>query len=82
MGNIVNQFWRVFQSRDMSNISYYEKYNNLIEVAEEHGVNLGIHPGLLMQEASDKNAPTDKEIDTTKSKFFGRMFIIKACRYQ
>eukprot|EP00957_Ditylum_brightwellii_P070672 5371051-Ditylum_brightwellii.AAC.1 len=82
MGNIINRFWRFFQPRDVSIISYYKKYKNLIEVAEEHSANLGIHPGLMMQEASDENALTDKEIDTTKSKFFGRMFVMKACRYR
>eukprot|EP00957_Ditylum_brightwellii_P006402 486387-Ditylum_brightwellii.AAC.1 len=70
MDNIVNRFWRFFQARDMSNIVYYKMFKNLLEVAEEHGASLGIHPGLLIQEAYDPDAPMDDKIDVTKGSFW------------
>eukprot|EP00957_Ditylum_brightwellii_P013288 1002663-Ditylum_brightwellii.AAC.1 len=47
--------------RDMSNITYYEKFKNLIEVAEEHGANLCLHSQLIIIKANDVDSPTDKE---------------------
>eukprot|EP00957_Ditylum_brightwellii_P095764 7296585-Ditylum_brightwellii.AAC.1 len=44
MGNVINWFWHFYQARDMSNISYFEKFKNLIELAEEHGANIGLYP--------------------------------------
>eukprot|EP00957_Ditylum_brightwellii_P014518 1092999-Ditylum_brightwellii.AAC.1 len=29
MGNVINRFWYFYQARDMSNISYFEKFKNL-----------------------------------------------------
>eukprot|EP00957_Ditylum_brightwellii_P125853 9593796-Ditylum_brightwellii.AAC.1 len=78
MGNIVNRFWHFFQARGMSNIVYYEKFKNLIKVTEEYNAIIGLHPELLSKEAADSRAPTEDEMETTKGKFVGRMFVIKA----
>eukprot|EP00957_Ditylum_brightwellii_P172698 13146843-Ditylum_brightwellii.AAC.1 len=59
-----------FQARDMSNIMYFKKFKNLIKVAEEHGVNLELHTGLLNKEASNPDNPIEEEIELTKGKFF------------
>eukprot|EP00957_Ditylum_brightwellii_P187221 14258923-Ditylum_brightwellii.AAC.1 len=64
----------------MSNLAYYEKFRNLIEVAEEHGANLCLHPKLINTKAADVESPMDEEKDMAKDKFQGRMFIIKACQ--
>eukprot|EP00957_Ditylum_brightwellii_P155620 11845898-Ditylum_brightwellii.AAC.1 len=63
----------------MSNISYFGKLKNLVDVAEEHSANLGLHPGLIKQIAANTNAPTQEEKDELKAKFLRRIFILKAC---
>eukprot|EP00957_Ditylum_brightwellii_P209054 15360066-Ditylum_brightwellii.AAC.1 len=47
MGNITNRLCHFYQVRDMSSFMYYEKYKDLVKVAEEHSTNLGLHPQLL-----------------------------------
>eukprot|EP00957_Ditylum_brightwellii_P006490 491762-Ditylum_brightwellii.AAC.1 len=68
----------------MSNILYFEKFKHLVNVAEKHGANLGLHQGLIKQVAANTNAPTQEEKDESKANFLGRIFILKVCcfRYQ
>eukprot|EP00957_Ditylum_brightwellii_P039679 3001755-Ditylum_brightwellii.AAC.1 len=66
----------------MSNIACFEKLKNLINVAEEHRSNIGIHPDLLAKEVANPAAPTNEEKKITKEKFFGRLFNLKACRFR
>eukprot|EP00957_Ditylum_brightwellii_P130219 9933598-Ditylum_brightwellii.AAC.2 len=70
MENTVEQFWRFYQARGMTNLVYLEKFKNLVKVAEEHGANIGLQPGLLSQEVLDANSPTDDKKEVTKGKFF------------
>ena len=65
----------------MANIVYFEKFKNLINMAEEHGTSLGLHIELLRKEATNPNSPTDDEKEITKAKFFGSVFILKACQF-
>eukprot|EP00957_Ditylum_brightwellii_P101967 7771956-Ditylum_brightwellii.AAC.1 len=41
--NIISHFWHFYQSRDMTNIVYFENFKNLIDVAKEHGATLILH---------------------------------------
>eukprot|EP00957_Ditylum_brightwellii_P199987 15245674-Ditylum_brightwellii.AAC.1 len=66
IGNIIHQFWCFYQARYMSNILYFEKFKNLVDVAEEHGANLGLHQGLIKEVAANPKAPTQEEKDISK----------------
>eukprot|EP00957_Ditylum_brightwellii_P068998 5237136-Ditylum_brightwellii.AAC.1 len=72
-GQHCQQILEVFPDKRYVKYCILQKFKNLIEVAKKHRANLGIHPGLLIQEATNQNIPTDNEIDLTKGKLFGRM---------
>eukprot|EP00957_Ditylum_brightwellii_P105325 8029671-Ditylum_brightwellii.AAC.1 len=82
MGNIINQFLCFYQARDKSNIAYFEKFKNLVDVAEEHRANLRLHQGLIKEVAANPNAPTQEEKDISNGKFLGQIFIFKACCFR
>eukprot|EP00957_Ditylum_brightwellii_P094499 7195342-Ditylum_brightwellii.AAC.1 len=69
MENIVGQFWRFCQARDMANLDYLEKFKNLVAVAEEHGANIWLHLRLLNQEVVDVNSLIDDEKEVMKGIF-------------
>eukprot|EP00957_Ditylum_brightwellii_P108000 8238518-Ditylum_brightwellii.AAC.1 len=66
----------------MSNLVYFEKFKNLVKIAEEHGASIDVHPELLSREAANPDAPTEEEKIVTKGKFFRRIFILKTCQYR
>eukprot|EP00957_Ditylum_brightwellii_P131669 10041829-Ditylum_brightwellii.AAC.1 len=71
MANIISQSWRFYQTRDMANIVYFKKLQNLIDVAKEHRTNLGLHKEVLKREAVNPNIPSQDEKKMTKAKFLG-----------
>jgi hypothetical protein len=39
----INKMYRTYQMKDLSNIQYFENFNNLINFIEHYGGSIGVH---------------------------------------
>jgi len=43
----IHKFYMLTQDRNMPNTIYFEKYNNLLEVLRNQGIDIGYKPGTI-----------------------------------
>ena len=58
---IICKFYFFKQERNMPNSTYFEKYNNLLKVLRNQGVDLGYEPGTLKSELNAIDRPSRRD---------------------
>eukprot|EP00957_Ditylum_brightwellii_P194624 14825375-Ditylum_brightwellii.AAC.1 len=75
------RFANLYQGRDMSNQTFYEKFKAMQTILDEHGANIASHPALELIELSDRDDYSAEEIaeqkEKSKEKFLARYFLRK-----
>jgi len=61
---MIKKFYHYKQNRNMRNSTYFEKYQHLLELLKNQGVDLGCEPGLVKSELNALG-PIVQEIDDT-----------------
>ena len=59
----IGRFWILYQGKDMSNQTFYDKFKAIVSVIEEHGGNSALHTPLVALERAEHggNEEDDKE---------------------
>jgi len=65
---IIRKFYMLKQDRNMPNAIYFEKYNNLLEVPRNQGVNIGCEPGTIKHRLNNLELLVNKINDTSADK--------------
>jgi len=63
---IIHKFYMFKQDRNMPNAIYFEKYNNLLEVLRNQGIDIGCEPGTLKHKLNNLEPPVNEIIDTSE----------------
>jgi hypothetical protein len=89
----MDKLYRMFQTREMSNTQFRDKFNNLIDIIEHYGGSVGVHrkvtEDLLAENTGDvyynmnwRSTYTDTQIQEAiekgKEKILARMFLARA----
>eukprot|EP00957_Ditylum_brightwellii_P153108 11654191-Ditylum_brightwellii.AAC.3 len=83
LADAIFHFWMFYQPKDMGNLAYYNKFKSLVEVAEQHGGNIALHPALMKLDIPDDISKPDEQRvlrNKTKDKFLAHTFEKKACK--
>jgi hypothetical protein len=87
---VIDKLYQTYQTKDMSNIQYLEKFNNLINVIELYGGTIGVHKKITegifakhtngtYDEVNWKLAYTDSQVEKAihegEEKMLDRMFL-------
>eukprot|EP00957_Ditylum_brightwellii_P069881 5306964-Ditylum_brightwellii.AAC.1 len=75
LANVIGKFWNLYQGRDMSNMTFLDKFNNAVEIVEEHGGNIAKHTAITVNEypeGSMTNKEEEHAITRAKEKFLSR----------
>eukprot|EP00957_Ditylum_brightwellii_P188081 14319272-Ditylum_brightwellii.AAC.1 len=59
----IKRFWILYQGKGMSNETFYDKFNAIVSVIEEHSGNIALHTSLVALERAEHggNEEDDKE---------------------
>eukprot|EP00957_Ditylum_brightwellii_P021589 1627413-Ditylum_brightwellii.AAC.1 len=85
VADAVGCFWNLFQGKDMSNLTFLEKFNALVTVVKEHGGNIAVHDSLVTIDAPEAEGEVSEEEKAewekkSEEKFLACCFIKKICR--
>ena len=70
INTLIKKFYVFKQDRAMPNSTYFEKYQILLEVLKNRGVDLGCEPGLVKSELNEINPKVNEINITTRLKLF------------
>jgi hypothetical protein len=90
-----DKLYRVYQTKDMTNIHFKDKFNNLVEIIEHYGGTVGVHKKVTQNYLAEFSGGeyfgkdwmyTEEQVaiatEKGKGKILARMFLAQADKFR